>query len=173
MPDPTPSVFSLQALPHIFYFIVMGLALIGWLALSLFPRQRWANFWFAGLVAPMLLCLIYMFFLVVYWFQPHHADPNVEASLVQFFTLKGVYTMFGIHGLLLVGWINIVAMDLVVGAWMTRKAGQIGMPYLHLLPCLIMTFVFAGFGFALFTVLVGFRGGWAKIAKFEDLPSAN
>ena len=157
----------LESLPGVLYFVVMGLALMGWLALIFFPRRSWANFWFSGVLIPMLLCLMYMYLLITYWFYPP------AARFTQFVTLDGVYAMFGNRGLLLVGWINLIAMDLVVGAWMTRKAAQIRMPYIYLLPCLIVTFVFAGFGFSLFTLIVGVGGGWSEIASFEAQPPVN
>ncbi len=157
----------LDKLPHILYFVVMALVLIGWFALIFFPRRSWANFWFSGVIIPMFLCLFYMYLLVTFWFQPP------AAQLTQFITLDGVYEMFGNRGLLLVGWINLITMDLVVGAWMTRKAAQIRMPYVYLLPCLVVTFVFAGFGFTLFTLIAAIGGGWSEIAKFEAQPPVN
>jgi ABA DEFICIENT 4-like len=157
----------LDSLPQVLYFVVMGIDLIGWLALMFFPRRSWANFWFAGVVIPLFLCLFYMYLLLTFWFYPP------AARFTEFITLDGVYEMFGNRGLLLVGWINLITMDLVVGAWMTRKAAQIRMPYVYLLPCLIVTFVFAGFGFTLFTVLVAIGGGWHEIEKFEGQPPVN
>jgi len=154
-------------LPHVLYLVVMIVAIIGWLSLILFPRHPWANFWFAGLVVPLLLSLLYMYLLVTYWFRP----PAL--SFTQFFSLEGVSTQFGNRGLLLVAWINLIAMDLVVGAWFARKAAQIRMPKVYLLPCLVLTFVFAGFGFALFCGIVAIGGGWAQIAKFEAQPPVN
>jgi hypothetical protein len=157
----------LQTLPNFLYFVVMALAVIGWLALIVFPRRPWANFWLAGLVIPLLLCLIYMYLLITYWFQPP------AARFTQFISLPGVYAMFGNSGLLLVGWINLITMDLVGGAWMARKAAQIRMPYVYLLPCLIMTFVFAGFGFTMYAIVAAIGGGWIEIAKFEGQPPIN
>jgi len=157
----------IDKLPHSLYFVGMGVVLTGWLALILFPRKAWANFWFSGLVVPQLLCFVYMYSLLIYWFLPP------AASFSEFFTLEGVYKMFGNPGLLLVAWINIIAMDLVVGAWMARKAAQIGMPYVYLLPCLVLTFVFPGFGFALFSAMAAFCRGWAEISKFEGQPPVN
>ena len=154
-------------LPGALYFVVMALATFGWLSLILFPRRPWANFWFASLVIPLLLCFIYMYLLLTFWFRPP------AAAFSEFFTLDGVYRMFANSGLLLVGWINLIAMDLVVGAWMARKAAQIRMPYVYLLPCLVVTFIFAGFGFALFTVITAIGGGWSEMAKFEGQPPDN
>lgn len=154
-------------LPSYFYYVVMALATAGWLALIVFPRQPWANFWFSGLAIPLSLCMIYMYMLVTYWFLPP------AARLSQFFSLEGVYAMFGNNGLLLVGWINLISMDLVAGAWMTRKAAQIRMPYIYLLPCLVMTFIFAGFGFTMFALFAALGSGWQQMAKFESQPPVN
>jgi len=156
-----------EQLPHYLYFVVMTLVSIGWIALMLFPRKPAVNFWISGLVIPLMLYGFYMYLLVTYWFLP----PPAKFS--QFFTLEGVYAMFGNRGLLLVGWINLVTTDLVVGSWMARKAAQIRMPYVYLLPCLIMTAIFAGFGFTLYTIVTAIGGGWTQIAKFEGQPPTN
>jgi hypothetical protein len=153
-----------QTLPKVLYYVVMAVALCGWGALILLPRRPRFNFWFAGVFVPLVLCLIYMYLLIAYWFQP----PMARFS--EFLTLDGVYRMFANRGLLLVAWINLTAMDLVAGAWMTRKAAQVRIPYVWLLPCLILTFVFVGFGFTLFSVIVAVGGRWTAIAKVEDVP---
>lgn len=158
---------NIDALPDYLYFVVMALAAVGWLGLILFPRYRLTNFWLAGLFVPLVLCLLYMYLLLTFWFR----DP--PANIFQFATLDGVAAMFRNKGLLLVAWINLIMMDLVVGAWMTRKAAQIRMPYVYLLPCLVVTFVFAGFGFTLFAIMAAAGGGWSQIARFEGQPPFN
>jgi uncharacterized membrane protein YoaK (UPF0700 family) len=76
-------------------------------------------------------------------------------------------------GLLLAGYIDLVVMPLILGAWMARKATQIRMPYIYLLPCLLLTFVVPGTGFVLFVVIVAIGRGWSQIAKFEGQPPPN
>ncbi|HYL05366.1 MAG TPA: abscisic acid-deficient protein Aba4 family protein [Thermoanaerobaculia bacterium] len=151
-------------LPDRLYYVAMALAVAGWLALILFPRRQWANLWFSGLVVPLLLCLLYMYLLLTFWFLPP------AANLGEFASLEGVHRMFGNSGLLLVAWLDILAMNLVVGAWMTRKAAQTLIPYVYLLPCLVLTFVFAGFGFALFCLVSGIGKNWPYIARLEAKP---
>jgi hypothetical protein len=56
---------------------------------------------------------------------------------------------------------------------MARKASQIHMPYIYLLPCLVVTFVFVGFGFSLFALFVTIGKGWSEVAKFEGVPPTN
>jgi hypothetical protein len=157
----------IDRLPHVLYFVVMFIVVIGWLALILFPRRPWANFWFSGLAIPLVLYFFYMYLLVTFWFR------LPAATLSQFFSLEGVYAMFANPGLLLVAWLNIITTDLVAGAWMARKAAQIYMPYIYLLPCLIVTFVFVGFGFPLFALFVAIGKGWSEVAKFEGVPPTN
>lgn len=158
---------SIDELPRYLYLVVMGIVAIGWLGLILFPRRPFVNFWFSGLIVPLILYSVYMFLLITFWFRP----PT--ARLTQFTTLAGVAAMFENSGLLLVAWLNIITTDLVAGAWMARKAAQIRMPYLFLLPCLIVTFVFVGFGFSLFALFVAIGRGWSEIAKFESQPPTN
>jgi hypothetical protein len=101
-------------LPNALYVVVMGIVLLGWAALIVFPRRPWANFWFAGIAVPLTLCLFYMYLLLTFWYLPP------QGRFADFFTLAGVHDMFANSGLLLVA-------DQhhrdgpVVGAWMTRK----------------------------------------------------
>jgi hypothetical protein len=158
------SANPMQQLPPVLYFIVMAIALAGWAMLIFFPRRPWANFWFSGVAVPMVLCLIQLFVLCAFWFQ----DPR--SSIGNLLTLEGVLRTFGNYGLLLVAWINILSMDLVVGSWMARKAAQVRMPYIYLLPCLVVTFVFAGFGFTMFCVAMAFGERWSAIVVAEEAP---
>src|SRR5258706_6416628 len=103
-------------IPPVLYYVVMAIVLLGWLALIIFPRRPWANFWFSGVIVPQVLCLFYMYLLLTFWFLER------RGHFLDFASLPGVYMLFSNSGLLLVAWINIIAMDLVVGAWMTRKA---------------------------------------------------
>ncbi len=153
-----------KTLPDILFYVVMAVALCGWAALIFFPRRPRFNFWFAGLFVPLVLCGFYMYLLIAFWFLPP------AASFSEFLTLDGIYKMFGNRGLLLAVWSNLSTMGLVGGAWMTRKAAQVRMPYVWLLPCLLLTLLFAGFGFLLFAVINAVGGTWTSIAKVEDVP---
>ena len=118
-------------------------------------------------VLPLALCLIYMYLVPTFWFR----DPT--ASLLQFLSLEGISNMLRNRGMLLVAWTDLVIMDLVGAAWMTRKAAQIRMPYIYLLPCLLVGFVFIGYGFMLFAIIAAIGGGWSRIAEFEAQPPTN
>jgi hypothetical protein len=153
-----------KTLPGVLYYVVMALALFGWAVLILLPRRQRFIFWVAGVFVPVLLCLFYTYVLIAFWFQ------SPQGRFTDFFTLDGIYRMMGNRGLLLAMWLNLTTMGLVAGAWMTRKAAQVRMPYVWLLPCLLLTFLFAGVGFLLFAVINAVGGTWTSIAKVEDVP---
>ena len=148
-------------LPRDWYYVVMALDIAGWLVLLLFPRRPWANFWIAGLIVPLLLSLISVFFLIAFFLVP----PPL--SFASYKSLDDIYAMFANRGLLLVAWTNLEIMDLALAAWMVRMAARVKIPYALVLPCLLLTFVFAGFGFTLFAALAGVGGRWKAIAKAE------
>ena len=156
----------IDKLPDMLFYLVMILAAISWLALIVFPRRPWANFWFSGLVMPVVLGLLYTVVMLIFWFQ------NPPGKVSGFFSLPGLRGLFDNPGLLLAGFIDLILMPLVAGAWMARKAAQIRMPYVYLLPCLVLTLAVPGTGFVLFAVIVAIGGRWSEIAGFDGQPPA-
>lgn len=146
------------------YYVMVGTTLIGWIALIAFPRNSSVNFWFAGFGLPVVLSLFYTVLLGLYW----HIVP--EGLFSEFLTLSGVYTMFSNQGLQLVGLTDLFTVSLFVGGWMTRKAAQTNMPRLLLYPCLVLTFLLPGVGFAAFAIAASVGGRWNGISEVEQVP---
>lgn len=163
-PWAVPHVYP-YTLPFVLYYVIVLIDVSGWLALFVFPRRQWANFWYAGVIVPAILSLFFIALNIGYWLV------YPEGHITGYLSLGGVHQLFQNPGILLVGWTDVLFVDLIVGAWMTRQAVRIGMPYVYLLPCLLLTFTFAGFGFVLFAVLCAARGRWSAIARFERAPA--
>lgn len=166
---------STEAWFYLISFIVTGVA---YLTLIIFPRQSWANFWFAGLIVPLLLSILYTFVLFIGFFQdvkdPATGDVFSASSPLEFFSLPGLRFLFEKDLLLLAGFLDLLLMPLIVAAWMARKAAQVRMPYVYLLICLVVTFGAPATGFVLFALFVGLsRGGWSQIARFDSQPPFN
>lgn len=145
--------------PQLWFYIVMGLALVSWVALFIAPQKRAINWWLCGVVTPSILAVVYAYFLVAYWSDlPHKSFVMTYAD--RFGSLQGVSQMFSTneHGLLLVGWLDILAMDLVGGAWQARRAQRTGMRYILLLPCLLVTYAQAPLGLGLYFIVEAVRG---------------
>ncbi|MBV8518371.1 MAG: DUF4281 domain-containing protein [Acidobacteria bacterium] len=144
-------------IPSTVYYLSGAVALAGWLSIFFFPRRTWSTFWFGGIIAPVILCLLSTFLLLTSWFQPP------AASVFDYLKLSTVYRQYGNTGLLAVTLIDIIAMNLVVGAWMARKARQVGISYVYLFPCLLFMTVAPGGGFLIFAIVVSVQGRWGTL----------
>jgi Domain of unknown function (DUF4281) len=185
--------FSWVDVPPRLYTISFILTVVGFLVLIIFPRQSWANFWFSGIIVPALLGALYSGVLLVGFFSQdanqyqsmpcesihEYADGSKKCDVTKvsnpkdFLSLDGLRHLFLKDLLLLAGFLDIVLLSLIAAAWMTRKAAQIRMPYIYLLPCLIMTLGVPGTGVVLFAVLAGLGGRLSQMARFEGQPPTN
>lgn len=156
----------LDILPTYLFYVVTGIGGLGWLALIFFPRRHWANYWAAGVIIPSVLGTIYTALMLVYWFYPPSSGWR------GFIHLDNVYAMFANPGLLLAAWTDIMLLSLIAGAWVTRKAAQMRMPYMYLLPLLFLMFAFPGTGIVVFFIINGFCGRTEALSRSEDVPPA-
>ncbi|HEX3251205.1 MAG TPA: abscisic acid-deficient protein Aba4 family protein [Pyrinomonadaceae bacterium] len=182
--------------PSRLYTISLIITIVGYMVLIIFPRQSWANFWFSGIILPALLGAVYTVVLLITFFAPHYVqqqtiscaeltdisqgkafkcdESSVHVSVAtDFLTLNGLRRLFLKDGLLLSGFLDLLLAPLALAAWMTRKAAQIRMPYIFLLPCLLLTFAFPGTGVTVFVILSGLGGRLAQMARFEGQPPTN
>jgi hypothetical protein len=119
------------------------LALAGWLVLlgsPLFPRIADR---IAGLVIPALLAVAYTGLVLAFW-------SSAEGG---FDSLDNVAALFRTRELLLAGWLHYLAFDLFVGAWIVRAARKGAVPFLLVVPCLVLTFLFGPAGLLAFLAL--------------------
>lgn len=184
------------SVPARLYTISFILVVLGFLVLIIFPRQSWANFWFSGIIVPALLGALYSVVLLVGFFAgdakqmqsiqcadvqkitdgskyPCDKSTTEVSSPKDFLSLDGLRHLFLKDLLLLAGFLDIILLSLMAAAWMARKAAQIRMPYIYLLPCLILTLGVPGTGVVLFVILSGLGGRLSQMARFEGQPPTN
>lgn len=133
--------------PDTIFEVVGMVALVGWLALLasfLFPVAADRA---AGLAIPLLLAVAYAGLVLAYWGRGEGG----------FGSLDDVARLFQTRELLLAGWIHYLAFDLFVGAWIARTARQQHVPFLFVVPCLALTFLFGPVGFLLFSAIRAVR----------------
>ena len=115
-------------------------ALAAWLLLALsswLPRLATT---ITAKIVPAFLAIVYVVLVVA----------NVGGSEGGFSSLPDVATLFSNPWVLLAGWTHYLAFDLLVGNWEVQDAHARGVPYLVVLPCLVLTFLFGPAGWLLY-----------------------
>ena len=112
-----------------------ALAAAGWLFLVFLPKRPLAVH-VAGVFLPLLLALMYLYFIAV----------NIRGAEGGFGSLADVAALFQKRELLLAGWIHYLCFDLFIGAWEVRDSQRHQIPHLVVIPCLIMTFMLGPIG---------------------------
>jgi hypothetical protein len=118
-------------------------ALAGWLILLVSPWFPDLTNRLSGMVIPLLLSIGYTGLILAFWTRSEGG----------FDSLHNVALLFQTRELLLAGWVHYLAFDLFIGAWSVRVARREGMPFLLVVPCLALTFLFGPVGLLLFSAL--------------------
>ena len=135
-------------MPETLFSLANPLAMLGWLALALFPFRRAVNWWLCGVAVPALFAAAYVVALAI-------GVPSAEGG---FSTLPRMMALFDSPWVALAGWLHYLAFDLFIGAWMARRAAEEGWSRWLLLPCLPLTFLAGPLGLLLFFAISAARG---------------
>jgi hypothetical protein len=119
------------------------MAMAGWLALLASPFFPKTTDRIAELAIPVLLAIAYAGLILAFW----------AGAPGGFDTLPNVMQLFTQPEIALAGWIHYLAFDLFIGAWEVRTARAERIPFLAVVPCLVLTFLFGPAGFLAFTAL--------------------
>jgi Domain of unknown function (DUF4281) len=122
--------------PDVLFQIANSTALLGWAVLLTSPWFPTVADRVSGLVLPILLSIAYAGLILAFW-------ASGEGG---FDSLDNVARLFQTRELLLAGWIHYLAFDLFVGAWIVRTARHEATPFLLVVPCLALTFLFGPAG---------------------------
>lgn len=119
------------------------LAIVGWVVLLASPfLPRWTNL-VPGMAIPALIGIGYIALIFVGWSRAEGGFDSLDA----------IAQLFQSRTLLAAGWLHYLAFDLFVGAWVTRQAQRVAMPFWLVVPCLGLCFLFGPAGFLLFLAL--------------------
>ena len=119
------------------------MAMAGWLALLASPFFPKITDRIAALIIPVLLAIAYAGLVLAFW----------SGAAGGFDSLATVMQLFTQPEIALAGWIHYLAFDLFIGAWEVRTARAERIPFLAVVPCLALTFLFGPAGFLAFTAL--------------------
>jgi hypothetical protein len=142
--------------PDQIFSIANPLALLGWIALIVFPRRKIVTDIVVGIAVPALFAMAYIAILATKW----GSTPGGFSSL------QGVSSLFSNPWLLLAGWIHYLAFDLLTGRWEVIDAGERGIPHFAVIPCLLLTFMFGPAGWLLYMIV---RATFSRGARAPSL----
>ncbi len=120
-----------------------SVAIVGWVALLASPFLPKLADRVAGLVIPLLLSVSYTGIVLAFW-------SGTDGG---FGTLADVMKLFTTREIVLAGWVHYLAFDLFVGAWEVRTARRERIPFLLVMPCLALTFMFGPAGLLMFSFI--------------------
>jgi len=128
--------------PDQLFGIVNLVALVAWVLLALtpwVPRLRTVT----AAVVPLALAVVYATLVAVHW----------SSSEGGFSSLPDVAALFTNPWVLLAGWTHYLVFDLLVGNWEMQDASAREVPYLLVVPCLLLTFLFGPAGWLLYMLV--------------------
>ncbi len=134
------------------FSIANSLAMLGWLALIIFPHKKLTRIMLHRGIFMALLGVAYVVFIV-------QGFGNGGG----FGSIEEVRKLFSSDAALLAGWLHYLAFDLFVGAWITRDARRVGIPHWAIILPLLLTFMLGPAGF-----LVYFLMRLVKLKSFTD-----
>ena len=118
-------------------------ALTGWIALLAHPFAPGAIALYAGRILPLGLSVLYAGLVLAFW----------SSSEGNFGSLPDVMRLFDRPEIALAGWVHYLAFDLFVGAWIAGAARTAGIPFMLVIPCLALTFLFGPAGLLTYLIL--------------------
>lgn len=129
--------------PEDIFRISNMMAMAGWLALLSSPFLPKLADRISALAIPLLLAIAYAGLILAFW----------SGAAGGFDSLPNVMQLFTQPEIALAGWIHYLAFDLLIGAWEVRTARAERIPFLAVVPCLALTFLFGPAGFLAFSAL--------------------
>jgi hypothetical protein len=118
-------------------------ALAGWAALLASPLIPALAERLSAFIIPTLLSIAYAGLILAFW----------SGAPGGFATLDAAVRLFDSREIVLAGWLHYLAFDLFAGAWEVRTAREANIPFLLVVPCLVLTFLFGPAGFLLFLMI--------------------
>ena len=132
--------------PETLFSMANLLALAGWLVLiaGVVLKRPLLRDRIAGAGVPLALSLAYTALVAIFWW-------NAEGG---FDSLASVQALFTSPWVALAGWIHYLAFDLFIGAHVSRRIMERGLPRLVLVPVLPLSFLFGPIGFVLAQIII-------------------
>ena len=112
-----------------------------WILMIVFPKWKATRFLIDFKVIPIILSLLYAFYII---------SSIIEGPSMDFGSLQAVMQLFTVEDAVLGGWLHYLAFDLLVGMWMLDENKTLKIHPMIMAPCLLGAFMMGPIGFLLF-----------------------
>ena len=129
--------------PHEIFSFANTLILPMWLLMMILPKWKVTRFLIDYKIVPILLSLVYAFYII---------KAITIGGMMNFGSLASVMQLFTEENAVLAGWVHYLAFDLLIGMWILNQNRTLGIHQLLIIPCLFGTLMFGPIGFLLFTI---------------------
>nr|WP_299173261.1 ABA4-like family protein [uncultured Allomuricauda sp.] len=126
------------------FSIANSMAMPMWLLMIILPKWKVTRFLIDHKVIPLLLSLIYAFYMIL------HIQTG---GGLDFGSLSSVMALFTVENAVMAGWVHYLAFDLLIGMWMLNENQKLGIHQLLMAPYLFATFMLGPVGFLLFMII--------------------
>nr|WP_299485344.1 ABA4-like family protein [uncultured Allomuricauda sp.] len=126
------------------FSIANSMAMPMWLLMIILPKWKVTRFLIDYKVIPLLLSMIYAFYMI------YHIQTGAG---LDFGSLSSVMALFTLENAVMAGWVHYLAFDLLIGMWMLNENQKLGIHQLLMAPCLFATFMLGPVGFLLFMII--------------------
>lgn len=126
------------------FSIANSMAMPMWLLMIILPKWKVTRFLIDYKVIPLLLSVIYAFYMI------YHIQTGAG---LDFGSLSSVMALFTLENAVMAGWVHYLAFDLLIGMWMLNENQKLGIHQLLMAPCLFATFMLGPVGFLLFMII--------------------
>jgi hypothetical protein len=131
-----------------------------WLLLIILPNHSVTNFFVQSIIAPLLLASAYGF--VAY---DIFLKENILDSFELYRGLEDLYSMFSSEAFLLIFWLHFLAINLFLGAWISRDSQRYMVPRFFVIISLVLTYFTGPVGLLIYWFI---RIFFAKKIGFND-----
>lgn len=119
-----------------------------WILMIVFPKWKTTRFLIDFKVIPVILSLLYSFYII---------SSIIEGPSMDFGDLQAVMQLFTVEDAVLGGWLHYLAFDLLVGMWMLDENKTLKIHPMIMAPCLLGAFMMGPIGFLLFMAVRAFK----------------
>ncbi len=116
-----------------------------WLAMALFPSNRYTKMLVDSFALPLALAVLYAVIIILSMLNPSGSGGS-------FSSLEGVKILFQSDTALLAGWVHYLAFDLLAGRYIFKQAEKLNANRIITGVCLFFTLMFGPVGFLMFSI---------------------